>query len=87
MAENFLSSVYNSLRHLKHAVIYMIPATFVNIMRNFICIFIYLFIYLLPLHMIFNNVIVEDTDQLSNLHGIVRDPNGPSMRWLALLKS
>ena len=30
----------------------------------------------------YNNVIVEDTDQLSNLRGIVRDPTGCSMHWL-----
>ena len=45
--------------------------------------FIYLFIYLLPHHMTFNNVIVEDTDKLSNLLGIVRDPTGRSPHWLA----
>ena len=44
--------------------------------------FIYLLIYY-PRHMIFNNVIVEDTDQLSNLHGIVGDHTGRSMYWLA----
>ena len=40
MAENFLSSVYNSLRHSKHAVIILTPATCVNIMRKFIYLFI-----------------------------------------------
>ena len=36
--------------------------------------------------MIFNNVIAEDTDQLSNLHGIVWNPTGRFMHWLASIK-
>ena len=40
MAENFLSSVYNSLRHSKHAIMYLTPATCVNIMRKYIYLFI-----------------------------------------------
>ena len=81
MAENFLSSVYNSLRHSKHAIVHLTPATCVNIMQ-----IIYLFIYLLPDHMFFNTVI-EDADQLSSLHGIVRDLTGRSMHWMASIKS
>ena len=34
----------------------------------------------------FNNVIVEDTGKLYNLHGIVRDPTGRSMHWLASIE-
>ena len=37
--------------------------------------------------MIFNNVIVEDTDQISNLHGVVRDTTGRSMHSLASIMS
>ena len=41
MAEIFLSSIYDSLRHSKDAIIYLTPAICVNIMR---ILFIYLFI-------------------------------------------
>ena len=37
--------------------------------------------------MILKNVIVEDTDKLSNLHGILRDPYGRYIHWPASLKS
>ena len=37
--------------------------------------------------MIFNNVITEDTDQLSNVYGIVSDPSCHYVHWLASIKS
>ena len=49
MAEIFLSSVYNSLRHSKHEIIYLTPAICVNIIRKFVYLFIY-YLFISPSH-------------------------------------